>query len=142
MSKSLIMRSVSNPERPCVCVTWAGVFDAEALRDNVMTLMNDILDGASVDLLHDMREVDFDVPSIELRRAAQLIPMVDQTRCMAVLTSGALAYGMARMYLTLRPKSLIQRTILATPSAATEWFEMCRADRANRAGAPSMMQTA
>lgn len=142
MSETLKMRSISDPQRPCVCVTWAGTFDAAALHDNVMTLMNDILGGANVDLLHDMRAVDFNVPSTELRRSAQRMPLLGQTRCMAVLTSGALGYGMARMYLALRPISLIQRAILVTPSAATQWFEMCRADRASRTEVPPLMQMA
>lgn len=115
----------SNDNLGCVFVKWSGSFSAAegAAYYREVARLDSYRRGASV--FHDVRLVDADVPSGEIRAAAMAGPNdadPSNVRKVAVLAPSDLTFGMMRMLAAMRERPGLVLNVFRDIDKAARWL--------------------
>lgn len=111
----------------CICIKWSGAFSAAegAAYYREIADHEDYRRGAS--LFHDVRLVDADVPSTEIRKVALGGPRdasPSGVRKIAVLAPADLTFGMMRMLAAMRERPGLELSVFRDLEDAKAWLEL------------------
>lgn len=109
--------------RGCLFIRSAGRFNAQHMKAMIQAISN--LDAyRDIEILHDMRLVDFDVAVEQVIEVARSYPSGERAGKLAVVAESVLGYGMLRVIVSIREN--VNRTVSAFRSIeeAIDWLNV------------------